>query len=185
MEAYPLPLKDWPSLTILLTRFPTKNRDHEKMSTFVPHAGPAADATEVDNLPFFPTYKVSDFREVMKVVDAIPTPRVVWELKRAISATNREVEKWRLAHEQDGVARLQDVPAAVYGDESELVMLYQAAVFHRAKAFLIDKARDTDLTNEGANANDFADDTIEHHFRQVREALADIVGQARATIELI
>jgi len=155
------------------------------MSAFIPTDGPALDDTEVGNIPFFPALRVTQLRAAMRVVEAIPAERVKWELKRAILATNRELHTWREAQEAEGHATLQDVPADSYDAESELVTHYTAAVFHRAKGFLIEKGRDMDLTNEGVDGTEHAEEAVEDHFRHVREALTALMGQPRATIELI
>lgn len=155
------------------------------MSAFIPNDGPAADLTEIGNIDFFPDIRVADFRAALKVVDAIPAPRVVWELKRAMLATNRELHTWRVAQAAAGIARLADMDTDMYGDEGALTLHYLSAVYNRAKAFLIEKGRDIDVTNDGADHAAFAEKTVEEHFRAVREALAAILGRPDAMVELV
>lgn len=154
------------------------------MSVFIPNDRPEEPDPEISNLDFFPAISLAAFRERMKVLSDLPEGRVVWQLKRAVMATNRELHDWRLAQEAEGHLTLTDIPQEEYGDEGKLTLLYEAAVYHRAKGLLTEAGRDVDLTNEGADATDFADEAIEDHFRHVREALAEIISRSSVTAEL-
>jgi len=154
------------------------------MSAFLPNSAPEADPEQIDNLDFFPVISVDDFRERMKVLSDLPQGRVIWNLKRAVLATNRELHDWRIGKEAQDYSKLSDIPQETYGDTGRLTLLYEAAVYHRAKGLLTEAGRDVDLTNDGADATDFADEAIEDHFRHVREALAAIMGRSAVTAEL-
>lgn len=155
------------------------------MSAFLPNSAPDTDPEQIDNLDFFPAISVDDFRERMKVLSDIPGGRILWNLKRAVLATNRELHAWRIAKEAEGFAALTAISQEMYGETGHLTLQYEAAVYHRAKGLLTEAGRDVDLTNDGADATDFADEAIEDHFRHVREALAAIMGRSVVTAELI
>lgn len=157
------------------------------MSAFVPNADqePEEEDVEIVNTDFFPNLKVGEFRERMKVLEEFPLGRVLWQLKKSVLATNRELHKWHLEKIDAGYATLEEVPQESLGEEKTLVLHYTAAVYHRAKVYLTETGRDVDLTNDGADATDFAEETIEDHLRHVREAIATIIGRKTVTAELI
>jgi hypothetical protein len=155
------------------------------MSAFIPSGGPAAPDTDIPNLPFFPAFTSGDFRLRMRVPDSLPEERLIEELTRAILATNRELHPWRNEQEAAGHASLGDVPADEYGGTSELEFHYRFSVYHRAKAFLIEKGRDYDATAEGLSQAEGLEINIEDHFRAVREHLAALMDKPRANVELI
>jgi len=162
------------------------------MTVFIPNTGPDTVSQDVPNLPFFPAMNTGDLRTAMRVIEAIPTERVFEELQRATLATNRELHYWRIAQEAAGHADLTAVPADMYGDQSALSIHYRLAVFHRAKAFLIEKSTDFDSAAEGSAQGKDMEPNVEDHFRIVREELAAILhyenadrSQSGSIVELI
>lgn len=162
------------------------------MSVFIPNTGPETVSQDVPNISFFPTFSTADMRTSMRVIDAIPTQRVFEELQRAVLATNRELHHWRIALQDAGHPTLNDVPAESYGDLNELTIHYRQAVFHRAKAFLIEKSTDFDSAAEGSAQGKDMEPNVEDHFRTVREEIAallsygtDAQSQSGAVVELI
>ena len=162
------------------------------MTVFIPNTGPDTVSQDVPNISFFPAMNTGDLRTAMRVIEAIPTERVFEELQRAVLATNCELHHWRIAQQAASHADLAAVPADMYGDQSALSIHYRLAVFHRAKAFLIEKSTDFDSAAEGSAQGKDMEPNVEDHFRIVREELAAILhyenadrSQSGSIVELI
>jgi len=83
------------------------------------------------------------------------------------------------------VASLSELPADKIGGESVQLARYRRAVYFLARADLTEKYRDFDSTKSGANDADELVTTIDADRRNARQAINDMRGVPRTTIELI
>ena len=87
-----------------------------------------------------------------------------------------------------GYARLADVPAPQVGGESAKLLQYRRAIHAALQADLVQTYRGTSTAAVGNKFERDHDDlqcTAGDYLRQLRNAIADIRGQARCTGELI
>jgi len=151
----------------------------------IPAGGPAAGPGAVTNLPFFPPLSVEDMGKVVRVPPYLAPDVVQSDLHLAMIRVNRELATYAATQKDAGHAELADVDQETYGDTGELVTLYRSAVYHTAKAYLLEKTVDTDLTNDGADNADTAEDAAQDSYRIARQAIAAISGRDSGNVELI
>jgi len=156
------------------------------MNTIViPAGGPDAGPGDVTNLAFFPPLSVEAMGKTVRVPPYLSPDVVQSDLHLAMIRVNRELASYAATQQDDGKASLADVDQDIYGDTGELVTLYESAVYHTAKAFLLEKTVDTDLTNDGADNADTAEDAAQDSYRIARQAIAAISGRDSGNVELI
>lgn len=159
------------------------------MSVFAPTNNPndASDQT-VGNLAFYPAIEVATFRSATRTQDTVTDQRVIQAMRTAIRDTNRELAVWRAEQEAAGHATLADVPGdGDYGDgePGTPTHRYLTAVYSRAKALLVEWYRDENTTDPGdARATGYAS-TRDVYLREAIEAVRDLLGEPRTTVELI
>lgn len=124
-------------------------------------------------------FTVADETVIEFEAEAIETPIA------AIDEVNRELSTWRQAHQAAGVESLDELPADTIGGESVQLSRYRRAVYYLARADVTEQYRDFDSTKSGtADAAELAQ-TVDADRRNARQALNDMRGVARTTIELI
>ena len=137
------------------------------------------------NLAFYPDIVVADFRGVIRAQDSVTDERVIWALQNAMIEVNDELEAWRYTKELDGFLNITEIPANIYGVISELVLLYNTAVYSKAKALLLEYYTDADNTPDGDDRAVAFEHTVDVYLREAKEALRKILGVPRITVELI
>ena len=152
------------------------------MSEFIATNNNAAEPEQVINNGFFPDVDLGLFRNVMRVDQTIPSERTVQALQDAMIAIKKELHTWQLNSQ---VQSLADIPSESYGDKTRLEHLYQTALFNRAKGLLVESYRDYDSTKLGHDRADAMETRIDDYMRQSREAIRNMLGVPRMTVELI
>ena len=152
------------------------------MSGFIATNSPATAAEQVINNGFFPDVDPALFRTVMRVDQTVTPARAVRALQDAMIAVNKELHTWQLDAK---VPSLSDIPSESYGDKSRLEHLYRTALFARAKALLVESYRDYDSTKSGHDRADAMETRVDDYLRQSREAIRNLLGVPRMTVELI
>lgn len=148
-------------------------------SAFIPHDRPKttiADAISNPD-PFYPDCRLAEFREKMRVDDTASDARVKEQILTALHFINAELRA--------GLFREQWHPSAANLPEPD-VFWYQAAVYHRAKAYIIEQYRDIDTSKTRGDARaDDMENRIDVYLQRSREALRRLLHRSRATIKLI
>ncbi|EMH9024555.1 TPA: head completion/stabilization protein [Proteus mirabilis] len=142
---------------------------------------PQKDET-IKNNGFFPDIQTRDFQLQTRVDGAVTPERLKSTLLNAMIEVNRELYQWRIGQ---AAKTLKDVPAEQINGESELMILYQRAVFCFAKASLIERYRDIDTTAQGNKKADTMTPVIDEVWRDGKWALQRIKGETHNTVELI
>lgn len=150
-----------------------------------PDPAPPADELIVQNVAWFPSIDLAHMREAVRLVGTVTTARLRDAVIAAIDEVNRELTSWRALAEAAGIASLAELPADPIGGESVQLARYRRAVYFLARADLTEKYRDFDSTKSGANDADELATTIDADRRNARQAINDMRGVARVTIELI
>lgn len=150
-----------------------------------PEPATTADVQTVRSSPWFPAIDLAHMREVVRLVGTVTTARLRDAVIAAIDEVNGELAGWRASHEAAGIESLAAVPAGQIGGESVQVARYRRAVYFLARADLTEKYRDFDSTKSGAADADELTPTIDADRRNARQAINDMRGVPRTTIDLI
>lgn len=145
---------------------------------------PAGEAPIVND-GFFPDVDPTLFAREMRVRDAVTPERRRRALIDAIITVANQLAAWRDRQRLAGVASLADVPSPAIDGESRLVQLYRTAVFSEAKAKLVERYRDADITRAGKDQVEDLDPSIGELRRDSVYAVRDILGVGRVAVELI
>lgn len=154
------------------------------MTTFIPTTPPADDPAQdaIPNLAFWPAISLSAFRAGYRIDTTVDPAEARHALELAVREVNAELVIWK---EAQGVATLADVPSPVYGDQTAHQATYLSAVYHRAKAQLVQDYRHYDTTNSGHDRADAMDEQADIYLARSRSAIRAILGISRSTVELI
>lgn len=150
--------------------------------------GGATAATEtdtIDNNAFWPDLDVTEFRDGMRVDSLATPPRIVGALHAALMDVNAQLLGYQLEQQAAGHETAAAVPPKPGQRPGDVTLLYLRAVWHLAKADLIDRYRDYDATNDGHDRADALEHTANDHRRAAAWAISDIKGVRRTTVELI
>ena len=158
---------------------------------FFVNANPPIEGQEptVTNDGWFPDMKPSEVRDACNLDGTVTAARLLPALQSAILTVNAELQDW--AYEQRspwGYACLADVPAAQVGGESAKLLHYRRAVHTALQADLIQTYRGMPAVATGNKLDREGDDlqcTAGDYLRQLRNAISDLRGQARCTVELL
>ena len=145
---------------------------------------PASDAI-VTNAAWFPPIDLAHMREAVRLNGTVTHARLREAVVAAIDEVNRELSTWRLARQAASVLSLAELPADTIGGESVQLARYRRAVYFLARATLTEQYRDFDSTKSGAADADELVTTIDGDRRDGRQAISDMRGAPRSTIELI
>lgn len=146
------------------------------------------------NMDFFPDISLRDFQERYRVNNGQSETRQMQALQRAMQRINRELldddameegGNWVCQQVKKGFYTLETVPSNHYGGCSEKVMQYRTAIYAHAKARLTERYRDTQTTRTGHDRADDMDLTVDDYDQESREALRQLMGKPRCTIDLI
>lgn len=133
---------------------------------------------------FWPPIAPSDIREQQRIDNTVPPARLRGAIIEAIATTNQALLAWRFAT-ADGIASLAEIEADEIDGTSILVHRYQRAVGCLTKALLLERLRDFDATGKGDRKAETLTDPIDDCRRDHLNAIADITGAPRTTVELI
>lgn len=151
----------------------------------VPAPTPTAVEVTITSSAFWPEIVPSEIREQQRIDNTVTPDRLRGALIEAIATTNNALLAFRQAHQELGTNALADVVAEEIDGVSILVHRYQRAVGSLAKALLMERYRDFDATGKGDKKADQLTDPIDDCRRDHLNALADITGRPRVTVELI
>jgi hypothetical protein len=153
------------------------------MSGFV--AGGTAPTGHINTDPFWPSIDLDDMRGTLRIDSSVTAIRLETATIAAAISVNREFVEWRHAKQVEGYATLADVPAEKINDVSQLVHLYQRAIYAAAGAEICERYRSFDSTNSGNQSADDLSPSIDELRRDQRWAVRDFLGINRTTTELI
>lgn len=147
---------------------------------------PTAAETPITSSTFWPEIDPAQIREDQRIDNTITPARLRGALIEAIATTNDALAGWRTTQQLlNGHAELAVVPAEEIDETSILVHRYRRAVGCLAKALLLERLRDFDATGKGDKKTEGLTDPIDDHRRDHLNAIADIAGRPRTTVELI
>lgn len=145
-------------------------------NVFIPHhaADDIAIADTITNPDrYFPDVRLADFRRSMRVDDIASDARTAWQITTAMLFVNAETESWRARQTADVLP------------PGSATACYRLAIYHRAKAYLIEQYRDVDTTKSGHDRAEEMEIRIKVYLQRSREALRQLIGTPRMTVELL
>ena len=134
---------------------------------------------------FWPVIDPVNIRAAQRIDGTIPPERLRMALIEAIATTNYALRDWQALQLAAGRMTLTQIDAEKIDDVSILVHRYQRAVGCLAKALLLERYRDFDLSGKGEKKAEALTDPIDDCRRDHLNALADISGKSRCQVELI
>lgn len=135
--------------------------------------------------PFWPAILPAEIRDEQRIDGTVTGGRLRGALVEAIAVTNNALAEFRKAQQADGVQKLTDIDAEKIDEKHPFALRYQRAVGCLAKALLLERYRDMDTSGKGDRKADALTDPIDDCRRDHLNAIADITGRSRVTIELI
>lgn len=148
----------------------------------------APDATVIVNDGWFPDVDLDHFRKQMRVRDAITVDRQREAALGAIITVANDLDAWATDRRAAGavaLATVADWPNPPLDGLPRLVILYRRAVYAYAKADLVERNRDVDLTGAGQRRAEDLEPTVGELRRDGLHAIRDILRRSRTTVELI
>ncbi|MBN4944842.1 head completion/stabilization protein [Stenotrophomonas maltophilia] len=155
------------------------------MSAFTANASPAPKLAPVTAGAFWPEIDVDALREAVRVPGDVLPVRLRNTVVLAVASVTRELALWQARKEGNGFAALADIPAQQLDGESVLVQLYRRAVQCCTAVELHERYRSYDATSQGNQRADDLTPTIDEMRRDHRNAISDLQGLRRVTVELI
>jgi hypothetical protein len=139
----------------------------------------------ITNDGFFPDIDPVQFAGEMRIRDGVTPERRRRALIDAIITVGNQLVAWRETRVLGGLATLAAVASPKIDGESRLVQLYRTAVFSEAKAKLVERYRDADITKAGKDQVEDLEPSIGELRRDSVYAVRDILGVGRVVVELI
>lgn len=153
------------------------------MSGFI--AGGTSPTGHINTDPFWPSIDLDDVRGTLRIDSSVTPIRLETATIAAAISVNREFAEWRGTKQAEGYVTLADVPAEKVNELSQLVHLYQRAIYAATGAEISERYRSYDSTNSGNQNADDLTPSIDELRRDQRWAVRDFLGLGRTTVELI
>lgn len=131
---------------------------------------------------FWPDVTTGEFRDLYRIPAELPQNTVVDHLRLAAVRVRAALKSWASLQE---AATLVEVDQEEIDGTGELVMLWRRAVYCDAKAEILRETVTVDRRAEAENAAKSAPETEEKYREFSQDAIRQIVGMQRVTIELL
>lgn len=148
-------------------------------------AQPAEPESPVTNDGFFPDIDPAQLREAARIPTSITWPRLRAAILGAIMTVELDLRAYAAAQIAAGHATLAAVPAPQLDGQSVQILRYTRAVALYAKAELIERHRDYDLTPAGTHQAEDLTPAIGELRRDAQHAVRDLTGRTRTVVDLI
>lgn len=144
------------------------------------------DQTSTVTLPgdgWYPDLSVGEFQRLYRLPAEYAEALVADHLALARLWVIRQLGDWRAAREQAGYSTLAAVPVA--GLDGEAERLWKRAVYCHAKALLLGQFLTVDRRPDARNSDKEEPETADRFYAWANDAVADILGRGRITVELL
>jgi hypothetical protein len=142
--------------------------------------------TQITNDGFWPDINAGDFEKRRSVPSDIDTDTIAMSVAAAIAQINLELVDIKTSHEAEGIARAIDVIGKPrVGDKNLLVILYEKAVYARAKADLLPEFSTTQMRDAGENLAQREPETRDSLFAESLQHIRTIKGKRRSSVALL
>ena len=138
------------------------------------------------NTTWFPTIDPAAIRKDHRIRDAVTAARLRSALIGAIITVTNDLSNWQARQRAAGYASFADVPADFELDgQPRHVHLYRRAVALYAKAEIVERYRDIDMSGTGERRAEDLEPSPGELRRDALHAIRDILGKSRTTVDLI
>lgn len=134
---------------------------------------------------WFPAIDPAAIRKGYRIREAVTAARLREALIAAIITVGNDLALWQGQQAQAGHLALTDVPAPQIDGQSRLAILYRRAVALYAKAEIVERYRDIDMSGAGERRAEDLDPTVTELRRDALHAVRDLLGVTRTTVDLI
>ncbi len=145
----------------------------------------AATDPVLENVAFWPDIEVSAFRDVERMREEVPTPRLVHALSAAMADINRQLADWMQHRVDAGHTTHRALPITAWQRATHYADLYRRAVYALAHADLLERYVDYSATNTGDERAQAKEAAVDDYRRASRWAVSEIEGRTHSTVELI
>ncbi|MFV0680013.1 head completion/stabilization protein [Ottowia sp.] len=160
------------------------------MTGFIAHIPPADVPAEViDNEPFFPAIATTDLRAIGRFDGGTTPEQLRAAILAALTHVNDQLRDWAAQQQGAGHTTLADVPAPQIASQSVRLHAYRRAIAHAAMGQLEDTRRAQSTLPAGMGKDARVLESVglrtADHWRDMRNAIADVMQRMRETVELI
>ncbi|PKO49006.1 MAG: head completion/stabilization protein [Betaproteobacteria bacterium HGW-Betaproteobacteria-4] len=134
---------------------------------------------------FWPDIEPFEIREAQRLDNTVTPPRLRSAIIESASTTIEALAAWKIAQIAIGYTTLSVVPSDEIDGSTIIEHRFKRAVGSLAKALLMERYRDFDASAKGDKRAEALTDPIDDCRRDHLNAIADITGRTRCTIELI
>lgn len=150
----------------------------------VPPSSPPSSTVPGDG--WWPAIDVNDLRAALALGAEVTHARLLGSIEGGLLTVEGQLAEWRAQQESAGAASLEDVePERMIGALPRAVVLWTRAVRFAAGAEIADLHTAMSATGHGAAAAPEKRLTADDYRRLCTEAVRDLVGTSRCTVELI
>jgi len=142
---------------------------------------------EVINLPFYPNLTLQEMQDRYQTDETYNETKRLNYLKQATLFINHQLKDQLKAWQELNVNTLQEVPQTQLGDDYELELMYQTAVYSKAMALIAERYRATDSTRNVIPKMDVQISAVEAYENESRSAVMYLLGYSNnnVTVDLI
>lgn len=142
--------------------------------------------TQITNDGFWPDINAGAFEKRRGVPADMDPDTIAVSVAAAIAQVNSELVDVKTRHEAEGITRAADVAGhPCIGDKNVLVILYEKAVFARAKADLLPEFATTQMRDVGENVAQREPETRDSLFAESLQHIRTITGKCSTGVELL
>jgi hypothetical protein len=134
---------------------------------------------------WYPGVDLTRLRAETRLRESVTPERLRDAAVSAMIWIGDQLDDWRIGQSAAGHGSLAVIPAPQVAGESRLAILYRQAVGAWAKAQLVERYRDVDLTAAGDRQVEDLNDAIGELRRDAIHAVRALLGVTRTAVELI
>lgn len=154
--------------------------------TVPPSPAETPENAELPGDDFWPPIDLIVIREVLRLGTVVTHARLVGAIEGGLLTVEGELAEWRAQRESEGIASLADYePTRTIGGQHRATLMWLRAVRYAAAAELAELHRGVTATQHGQAEADDQKLTAADYRRLCTQAIRDILGVTRCTVELI
>ena len=152
----------------------------------LPPSPASAAGSKVAGDGWWPDIDCNAMREELRLGDSVPHARLVAAIEGGLLTAEGELAEWRAVQESAGAVELAQVePARTINGKPRAVVLWTRVVRFAAAAELAELHRDMTATTRGQTVADDEQLTAADYRKFCTQAVRDLIGTGRCTVELI
>jgi len=138
----------------------------------------------IENTPFYPDIDLALFQINYRQDNRLEEGTIRDALRSALLAINNDLRRWRQRNYPEAHALSETNHNSIDG-ENHNVLLYKKAVYHKAKAYLLQDILDYSLTSSGQSRAEDKSQNAQYHHAESLRALRQIKGRQGVRVKLV